>query len=35
MYVAYTNRARVLTINKDFEGALADFAEAHSVPSRA
>jgi tetratricopeptide (TPR) repeat protein len=31
MYVAYTNRARVLTINKDFEGALADFAEAQRI----
>ena len=32
----YTNRARVLTINKDFDGALADFAEAEQIdPARA
>ena len=31
LYLAHTNRARVLTINKDFDGALADFAEAERI----
>jgi tetratricopeptide (TPR) repeat protein len=30
-YVARTNRARILTMNKDFNGALADFAEAQKI----
>jgi uncharacterized caspase-like protein len=28
LYLAHANRGRVLSINKDFDGALADFAEA-------
>jgi tetratricopeptide (TPR) repeat protein len=31
MYYAHTNRGRVLAMNKDFEGALADFGEAEKI----
>ncbi len=30
-YLAHADRGRVLTINKDFDGALADFAEAERI----
>ena len=31
LYIAHTTAARVLTINKDYDGALADFAEAERI----
>jgi uncharacterized caspase-like protein len=31
LYLAHANRGRVLSINKDFDGALADFAEAERI----
>jgi len=33
-YLAHTNRGRVLTANKDYDGALADFAEAERIDPR-